>query len=121
MRAPIIINNSRDMYYADLDVFRTVQDAEMYNESWDVDEPYFAYDADGLRLEMVPNEKDFSVILRPLEERPSGTDVLKQNLRDYLQMIAETKGWDFAGVTPESLERATLNELLEVSLKFSRR
>ena len=121
MKAPIIVNDGQDMNYANIDVFASVHDAELYYESWYADEPYFAYDADGLRLEMLPNEDNGTVILRPMEEEPSGKDVLRRNLRDNLKYIAENKGWDFVGVTAEWLENATLDELLEVHLKWPTR
>lgn len=121
MKAPIIVNDSSDMNYSNIDVFASIHDAELYHEPWYVDEPYFAYDADGLRLEMLPDEKNYKVILRPLEKVPSGKAVLIKNLRDDLKRLAENKGWDFVGVTPEWLEQATLEGLLEVHLKWPTR
>lgn len=120
MRAPIIVNESSDINsLGDLDVFSTVHDAELYHEPWYVKETYFAFDADGRRLEMLPDEENYKVSFRPMEGQPCCKDIVVKYLREDLQRVAEEKGWSFIGASEDWLQKASFESLLDVSVKLA--
>ena len=116
MKPPIIVYD-----HGDVSIFRSAEDAERYLESPDVlENRYVAYDSEGRILSLKAPEpktgKIFGirsisvdrVIISSSDLQPLRSEMLKEILVTLLKLF---------DVSPEWLEKATLNELLTKSIE----
>lgn len=100
---PIIVDES-----GDIDVFETIEGAEMYLEAVDVkNQRFVAYDSEGRLLRLLPTMP--KVTIEAAEGAPTHSEDARQVLIKFLTDVGTPK----AGLEEESLQ-----ELVATSLNF---
>jgi hypothetical protein len=115
---PIVVKESSSISETgDVTVFATASHLEAYFEPWYVDESHFIFDSTGRQLEITANENCVRLTLKdPSVFHP---DLVCLYFTRFLKTIAAARGWDYAGVTEEFLQTATLPELVSASMRFA--
>jgi len=111
----VILNESDDPNIpGDVDIFKTVEEAERELEPWYVDVPCTVLGCNGrpMRLSLV----DGRVRILPIASGSEDPELAKRYLRDLIRSITKAKGWSHVTMSEGELETATLAELVRVAM-----
>ena len=101
-------------------VYSSRKAAEQYLEGIDKEKwktfSFIGFDAEGRRIEVVVLGHYINLLYWEIE--PSHQEVAAKMFRVFLSDLAEERGWEALGVTPEWVEGANLHDLAQFSMKF---
>ncbi|GAC1445671.1 MAG: hypothetical protein NVSMB52_07660 [Chloroflexota bacterium] len=99
-----------DAVSPDVTVYVSVEQAELHLEPNDLGEHLLIYDASGRRMQATPDWTDYQVHIRPGEPTPTHWAELHEALLHHFRA---------AGQPASSLERASIDELIERTCRES--
>lgn len=115
MSSKILINENQDPTKPGaVDVYNTVEEAELSVEQWYADVPHCALSESGTVMTLMRSGSGVQFV--ELEPRQTKLDLLKLFLRYHICEVARVQGWERLNVNEDKIDTLRIADLWDVAL-----